>query len=43
MSARSRVSAAILAGAVASALSSMAAAAPLTEEQAKMAMDKGME
>src|ERR671915_1091726 len=43
MSTRSTVSAAILAGAVATALASMAAAAPLTEAQVKAAMDKGME
>ncbi len=43
MSARSTVSAAILAGAVATALASMAAAAPLSEAQVKEAMDKGME
>jgi uncharacterized membrane protein len=43
MSTRTTVSAAILAGAVATALASMAAAAPLTEAQVKAAMDKGME
>jgi uncharacterized membrane protein len=43
MSARSAVSSAILAGAVATALASMASAGPLTEDQVKMAMDKGME
>ena len=43
MSTRSTVSAAILAGAVATALASMAAAAPLTEAQVKAAMDGGME
>jgi uncharacterized membrane protein len=43
MSARSTVSAAILAGAVATAFASMAGAAPMTEDQVKMAMDKGME
>lgn len=43
MSARSKVSAAILAGAVASALSSMAAAAPLSEMEVKAAMDAGKE
>jgi uncharacterized membrane protein len=43
MSMRSTVSSAILAGAVATALASMATAAPLTEEQVKEAMDKGME
>jgi uncharacterized membrane protein len=43
MSTRTTVSAAILAGAVATALASIAAAAPLTEAQVKTAMDKGME
>src|ERR671918_1740591 len=43
MSTRSSVSAAVLAGAVATALASIAAAAPLTEAQVKAAMDKGME
>jgi uncharacterized membrane protein len=43
MSTKSMVSGAFLAGAVATALASMSAAAPLTEEQVKMAMDKGME
>jgi uncharacterized membrane protein len=43
MSTRSTVSAAILAGAVATALASMAAAAPLTEAQVKAATDAGME
>jgi uncharacterized membrane protein len=43
MSTKSTVSAAILAGAVATALASMAAAAPLSEAQVKEAMDKGME
>jgi uncharacterized membrane protein len=43
MSARSSVSAATLAGAVATALASMATAAPLTEAQVKAAMDRGME
>jgi uncharacterized membrane protein len=43
MSTRSTVSAAILAGAVATALASLAAAAPLTKAQVKAAMDKGME
>src|ERR671911_3145094 len=43
MSTRSTVSATILAGAVASALASMAAAAPLTEAEAKAAMDAGKE
>src|SRR5215204_6268256 len=43
MTARSTVSAAILAGAVATALSSMAAAGPLTEAEEKAAMDAGKE
>ena len=43
MSTRSTVSAAILAGAVATALASMAAAAPLTDAEAKAAMDAGKE
>jgi uncharacterized membrane protein len=43
MSTRSTVSAAVLAGAVATALASIAAAAPQTETQVKAAMDKGME
>jgi uncharacterized membrane protein len=43
MSTRSTLSAAVLAGAVATALASMAAAAPLTEAQVKEAMDQGME
>ena len=43
MSTRSTVSAAILAGAVATALASMAAAAPLTEAEVKAAMDAGKE
>jgi uncharacterized membrane protein len=43
MSVRSTMSAAILAGAVTTALASMASASPMTEEQVKMAMDKGME
>jgi uncharacterized membrane protein len=43
MSTRSSVSAAIVAGAVATALASIAAAAPLTEAQVKTAMDQGME
>jgi uncharacterized membrane protein len=43
MSTRSTVSAAILAGAVATALASMAAAAPLTEAEAKAATDAGKE
>jgi uncharacterized membrane protein len=43
MSARSTISSALLASAVATALASFAAAAPLTEAQVKEAMDKGME
>lgn len=43
MSTRSTVSAAILAGAVATALASMAAAAPLTDAEAKAATDAGKE
>jgi uncharacterized membrane protein len=43
MSARSTVSAAILAGAVATALSSMAAAAPMTAEEEAAAMAAGKE
>jgi uncharacterized membrane protein len=43
MSARSTVSSAILAGAVATALASMAAAAPLTEAEVKAATDAGKE
>src|SRR5688500_11641659 len=43
MSTRSTVNAAILAGAVATALASLATAAPLTEAQVKAAQDKGME
>jgi len=43
MSIRSTVSSAFLAGAVATALASVAGAAPLTKEQVKAAMDKGME
>lgn len=43
MSTRSTVSAAVLASAVSFALSSFAAAAPLTPEQAKAAMDAGKE
>ena len=43
MSTRSTISATILAGAVASALASMASAAPLTEAEAKAAMDAGKE
>ena len=43
MSTRSTVSATILAGAVATAFASMAAAAPLTEAEAKAATDAGKE
>jgi uncharacterized membrane protein len=43
MSTRSTVSAAVLAGAVTTALASLSTAAPLTEAQVKAAMDKGME
>src|SRR5918992_2034197 len=43
MSTRSTVGAAILAGAVATALASLAAAAPLTEAELKAAMDAGKE
>ena len=43
MSARSTVSAAILAGSVATALASMAAAAPLTDAEVKAATDAGKE
>lgn len=43
MSARSTVSSALLASAIATALASFATAAPLTEAQVKAAMDKGME
>ena len=43
MSTGSTVSAAILAGAVATALASMAAAAPLTEAEVKAATDAGKE
>jgi uncharacterized membrane protein len=43
MSTRSTVSAAILAGAVATALASMAAAAPLTDAEVKAAMGAGKE
>jgi uncharacterized membrane protein len=43
MSMRSTLSATILAGAVASALVSIATAGPLTEAEAKAAMDAGME
>jgi uncharacterized membrane protein len=43
MSARSTVSAAILASSVATALASMAAAAPLTDAEVKAATDAGKE
>ncbi|BBD41029.1 membrane protein (plasmid) [Aminobacter sp. Y103A] len=43
MTARSTIGTAFLASAVATALSSLAGAAPLTEAQVKTAMDKGME
>ena len=43
MSARSTVSATILAGAVATAFASLASASPLTQDQVKMAMDQGKE
>ena len=43
MSTKSTVSAAILAGAVATALASFAVAAPLTEAEGKAAMDAGKE
>lgn len=43
MSTKSTVSSAILAGAVATALSSMAAAKPLSQELMKAAMDAGLE
>ncbi|SOC45811.1 uncharacterized membrane protein [Rhizobium subbaraonis] len=43
MTTRSAVSAAVLAGAVASALSSLALAGPLTEADVKAAMDGGKE
>ena len=43
MTVKSAFGSAILAGAVATALASMASASPLTEDQVKMAMDKGME
>jgi uncharacterized membrane protein len=43
MSTRSTVSAAILAGAMATALASMAAAAPLTDAEVKAATDAGKE
>jgi uncharacterized membrane protein len=43
MSARTIVSSAAIAGALATALATLAAAAPMTEEQVKMAMDAGKE
>ena len=43
MSTRSSVSAAVLAGAVATALASIAAAAPLTDAEGKAATDAGKE
>jgi uncharacterized membrane protein len=43
MSMKSTVTSAVLASAVATALSTFAIAAPLTAEQAKMAMDQGKE
>ncbi|MGF6178141.1 BufA1 family periplasmic bufferin-type metallophore [Ensifer sp. 4252] len=43
MSTKSTINAAMLAGAVAAAVSSFAFAAPLTEEQVKAAMDAGKE
>ena len=43
MSTKSTISSAMLAGAVAAALSSLATAAPLTEAQVKSAMDAGKE
>ena len=43
MSTRSTVNAALLASALATALASMAAAAPLTEAEAKAAMEAGKE
>lgn len=43
MSTKSTISAAMLAGAVAAAMSSFVIAAPLTEEQVKAAMDAGKE
>lgn len=43
MSTRSTVSAAVLAGAVATALASFAVAGPLTEAEAKAAMEAGKE
>jgi len=43
MSTKSTITAAMLAGAVAAAMSSFVIAAPLTEEQVKAAMDAGKE
>jgi uncharacterized membrane protein len=43
MSTKSTLSAAVVASAVATALASFANAAPLSQEQVKAAMDKGME
>ena len=43
MSTRSKVSSAVLAGAVATALASMASAAPLSEAEHKAAADQGMQ
>jgi uncharacterized membrane protein len=43
MSRKSTISTAVLAGAVATALASVASAAPLTEAQVKAALAKGME
>jgi uncharacterized membrane protein len=43
MSAKSIVSSAALAGALATAIASLASASPLTPEQVKMAMDAGKE
>lgn len=43
MSTKSTITAAMLAGAVAAAMSSFVVAAPLTEEQVKAAMDAGKE
>lgn len=43
MSTKSTISAAMLAGAVAAAVSSFAIAAPLTQDQVKAAMDAGKE
>ena len=43
MSTKSTISSALLAGAVATALASVATAAPLTQAEVKAAMDKGKE